>query len=103
MSGATRPRTAMRPDVGAVTPQSIDSNVDLPAPLRPSTPTLSPGWISKSTSRKAHSELRLVRVHRRLATDVSSYLTYRLLTSCSQIAAVTAGLPALGRAGNAAR
>ena len=42
-----RPRSVMRPSVGCVMRDRILSSVLLPAPLRPISPTTSPGWISK--------------------------------------------------------
>ena len=47
------------PLVGWLTPAIRRSRVDLPAPLRPMIPTVSPRWISRSTSRRAHSWVRL--------------------------------------------
>src|SRR5262245_46853213 len=45
------------PVVGSVMRERIFSNVDLPAPLRPITPTTSPGATSKLTSFKAQTVL----------------------------------------------
>ena len=72
------PRTATLPSVGAVTPASRRSIVDLPDPLRPITPRHSPVSTARSTSRSAHSWLRRVRDVTRstrvTSIGVSSYL-----------------------------
>src|SRR3954467_3422413 len=94
ISGATRPRTETRPSVGAVTPASMRSKVLLPEPLRPITPTVSPGSTLRSTPRIAQ---RLVRVvpGRNLSARVSSmgassYFVYRLPTLVSSTAGAAA-------------
>ena len=43
----------MVPELGASTPASMLSNVDLPAPLGPSSPKISPDFISRVRSRTA--------------------------------------------------
>ncbi len=48
-----RPCVAMRPAVGCSVPQTICSSVDLPEPLRPMMPTVSPRPTSKLTSESA--------------------------------------------------
>ena len=53
----TRPSITMLPDVGYNTPQSILMVVDLPAPLAPMYPTISPFSISKEISLTAFSVL----------------------------------------------
>ena len=50
---ATRPRTLTSPDVGSVMRLIIFSNVLLPAPLRPITPSTSPSLMSNEISRSA--------------------------------------------------
>src|SRR3974390_684452 len=52
-SPASLPRTATSPDVGWRTPQMHLSSVDLPEPLRPRMPTVSPSRTERDTSRKA--------------------------------------------------
>ena len=49
LSGS-RPSTWMRPAEGGTRPVTIFSVVDLPAPLRPSSPRKSPGLSEKLTS-----------------------------------------------------
>ena len=87
ISGETRPTTSPDPRLGAVTPASSRSRVDLPDPLRPMTPTHSPGSIRRSMSRRAHSRLRRVRARRPMSRltsiGASSYFTYRLETPVS--------------------
>ena len=53
-----RPRIITRPVDGRVTPASNRSMVDLPAPLRPMMPMVSPGATHRSASRKAQSSVR---------------------------------------------
>ena len=48
-----RPRTMMRPCSGARMPAIVRSSVDLPAPLRPMTPSTVPFGTEKETSRSA--------------------------------------------------
>ena len=50
---ATRPVISMRPLVGSVMRERTFKSVDLPAPLRPIIPTLSPRFTSKETSLRA--------------------------------------------------
>ena len=47
------PRTATSPEVGWSTPQMHLSSVDLPEPLRPRMPTVSPSWTVSETSLRA--------------------------------------------------
>ena len=50
-SDPTRPPAATRPVVGLMIPAISRSSVDLPEPLRPTSPTASPGAIPSETSR----------------------------------------------------
>src|SRR5580704_10883172 len=50
---ASLPRTATSPVVGWSTPQMHLSRVDLPEPLRPRMPTVSPSFTVRDTSRRA--------------------------------------------------
>src|ERR1700687_5738758 len=63
-SGCTltsKPPTTARPDVGAISPHSTRMVVDLPAPLGPRKPKISPGWTSRFRSATAvKSPKRLV-------------------------------------------
>ena len=52
-AGQACPRTTTWPGVGWRTPQMHLSSVDLPDPLRPRMPTVSPSFTSKETSRSA--------------------------------------------------
>ncbi len=52
-SDPTRPRTVAQPVLGSVMRDRILRSVLFPAPLRPTTPTTSPGAISNDTSRSA--------------------------------------------------
>ena len=61
MSAASRPSIVTLPLVGAVMPARILSNVLLPAPLRPMTPTDAPRGTSKVTFFKAQKLLALRR------------------------------------------
>src|SRR4051812_46547598 len=95
MSGATRPLTTTRPSLGRVVPATIWSRVDLPEPLRPITPTHSPGSTARSTWRTAHSLLRFVRfltLRRFTSMGVSSYFTYSLPASVSSMWCIARGL-----------
>ena len=49
---ASRPPSAMSPAEGGVMPMTVFSSVDLPAPLRPSSATISRSFTSKVTSRR---------------------------------------------------
>ncbi len=48
-----RPRTWISPLVGVTTPDRTFINVDLPAPLSPSRPTISPSPTLRKTSSRA--------------------------------------------------
>src|ERR1700722_14798796 len=52
-SPASLPRTATSPEVGCSTPQMHLSRVDLPEPLRPRMPTVSPSLTVSETSLRA--------------------------------------------------
>ena len=52
---ANRPSTFTSPVVGLETPEMILSSVLLPAPLRPRTPNVAPGFISRSMSSTAQN------------------------------------------------
>ena len=54
-SAATRPCTEMAPSVGNNVPVINCSSVDLPEPLRPTMPTVSPARMSKLTRRSAQN------------------------------------------------
>src|SRR5580765_6745512 len=57
----SKPPTTARPDVGAISPHSTRMVVDLPAPLGPRKPKISPGWTSRFRSATAvKSPKRLV-------------------------------------------
>src|SRR5579872_3394076 len=57
----SKPPTTARPEVGAISPHSTRMVVDLPAPLGPRKPKISPGWTSKFRSATAvKSPKRLV-------------------------------------------
>ena len=59
ISAPTRPRIAMRPVSGLISPVNILSSVVFPAPLRPTIPRQSPARSSNETSRNAqNSSLR---------------------------------------------
>ena len=54
-SDATRPPTATCPRVGLMIPATSLSSVVLPEPLRPTSPTASPGAASRSTPESAQT------------------------------------------------
>ena len=56
----TRPRSSIRPRVGAVTRVRILSSVDLPAPLGPTMPSASPCGTSNEMSSRASNNVYLV-------------------------------------------
>src|SRR5579863_1857620 len=57
----SKPPTTARPEVGAINPHSTRMVVDLPAPLGPRKPKISPGWTSRFRSATAvKSPKRLV-------------------------------------------
>src|SRR4030095_6685672 len=64
-----------RPVVGSVMRERILSSVDLPAPLRPMTPTTSPGGTSKLTSFKAQIVFSDLPFRRNLASGARNVLT----------------------------
>ena len=59
--GATDPRTTTRPFVGGNTRATTFSNVDLPAPLRPMTATVSPRSICIETPLRAKNSSYSIR------------------------------------------
>ena len=52
-AGAGPPSKRTSPVSGASSPDRIETSVDLPAPLRPTSPRQRPGWIAMSTPRSA--------------------------------------------------
>src|SRR5690348_6912810 len=85
------PVMAIEPDVGELTPASIRSSVVFPAPLRPRSPTVSPGGMENETSFSAHSSVRSGRANGRIDFNNiarSRSCQYRLLTPWSSIAGV---------------
>src|SRR6476619_7091348 len=51
MPAMDSPSSSMRPALGARKPQMVFTTVDLPAPLRPMRPLISPAFTSRETSR----------------------------------------------------
>src|SRR6478672_8588603 len=66
MSAPTEPSVRMLPVCGNMRPETILSNVDLPAPFAPTMPTDSPGWISNEMSRSTQRHGLSVGLRRRI-------------------------------------
>ena len=72
--GAMIPLTLTLPSVGLSTPAITLSKVDLPAPLKPSTPTLSPFSTVKEISLSAQNSVKC-------SLRVTSFIKYSLRLS----------------------
>src|SRR3990172_1227049 len=88
----SRPKSAMRPPVGACSPLMRLNSVVLPAPFGPMIARRSPGWISRLTSSTARSPPNAFVTPERLSALAGAALIVSAVLAGRVVPAVHGGL-----------